>query len=124
MTNYTWELVEFPKSTKPIGCKQVFRKKLQPYGTIYKFKASLVALGCGQEEDVNYFDIYAPIVRITIVRVLFAIVANHKLIILQMDFKITFLNGDLEEEIYIKQRESYIVSRQEHKVYCKVFIWT
>nr|GFA06721.1 zinc finger, CCHC-type [Tanacetum cinerariifolium] len=67
---------------------------------------------------IDYFDTYAPVARITTIRLLLALVAIHNLVIYQMDVKITFLNGDLEE-VYMKQPEGFVMPGNEHKV-CKL----
>ena len=94
----------------------MFKRKLKPDGTIDKFKARLVAKGYKQKHNVDYFDNYSPVTRIASIRILFAIASIYKLVVHQMDVKIAFLNGDLEEEIYMEQPESYGVLGQEHKV--------
>ena len=86
-------------------------------GAIDKYKARLVVKGYKQREGLDYFDTYSPITRITSIRMLIAITAVYKLEIHQMDVKTAFLNGDLEEEIYLEQPEGFIVSGQEQKVY-------
>ena len=70
-------------------------------------------------EFIPNFDTYAPIARIPSIKVLIALVAIQKLVIHQMDEKTAFLNGELEEEVYIKQPESFVVPSQERKV-CKL----
>jgi predicted alpha/beta-fold hydrolase len=80
----------------------VFKKKMKPDGTVDKFKARLVAKGFTQKEGKDYFDTYSPVARMTIIRVLVALAACNDLLIHQMDVKITFLNGELDEEIYMK----------------------
>nr|GEU63653.1 hypothetical protein [Tanacetum cinerariifolium] len=74
--------------------------------------------GFRQKEWINYFDTYAQIARITTIRLLLALTAIHNLVIHQMDVKTKFLNGDLEEEVYIKQSKGFVMSGNEHKV-CK-----
>ena len=71
-SNHTWELVDLPPGSKPIGCKWVFRRKYNNDGTLNTYKARLVAQGFRQKEGIDYFDTYALIARITIIRVLFA----------------------------------------------------
>ena len=119
MSNRTWELVELPSKVKPIGCKWVFKRKLKPDDTIDKFKTRLVAKGYKQKHNVDYFDTYSPVTRIASIRILFAIASIYKLVVHQMDVKTAFLNGDLEEEIYMEKPEGYVVLGQEHKV-CKL----
>ncbi|GJX84111.1 zinc finger, CCHC-type containing protein [Tanacetum coccineum] len=84
-------------------------------GTINKFKARLVIQGFRQKEGIDYFDTYAPVARITTIRLLLALAAIHNLVIHQMDVEIAFLNGNLEEEVYMKQPEGFVMSGNEHK---------
>ena len=74
----------------------VLRRKLKSDETIEKFKTRLVAKGFKQKEDIDFFDTFSPVTKITFIRLLIAIVAIYNLIIHQMDVKIAFLNGDLE----------------------------
>jgi hypothetical protein len=115
-TNGTWEVVHKPVGCKPIGCKWVFKKKLSPDGTIKKYKARLVAKGFTQKEDEDFFDTYSPVARLTTIRMLLSLVASHGLLVHQMDVKTTFLNGELEEEIYMNQPDGFIAQGQEGKV--------
>ena len=108
MLNQTWVLSDLPPGAKPIGCKWIFKKKLNTNGSIDKFKARLVAKGYKQRQGVDYFDTYAPVARISSIRCLIALASIHNLVIHQMDVKTTFLNGDLEEEIYMEQPECFI----------------
>ena len=79
MYNHTWELVDLPPGTKIIGCKWIFKRKLKQDGSIEKYKASLVAKGLKQMTDVDYFDIFFPITRITSIRVLIALTSIHNI---------------------------------------------
>ncbi|KAL6317021.1 hypothetical protein AAG906_026764 [Vitis piasezkii] len=105
MSNQTWELVDLPPGSKPIGCKWVFRRKYHTDGMIQTFKARLVAKGFKQREGIDYFDTYAPVARTTSIRILFALASIHNLFVHQMDVKTAFLNGDLNEEVYMEQPE-------------------
>jgi hypothetical protein len=115
----TWELVDRPYGCKPVGCKWVFKKKLRPDGTIDKYKARLVAKGYTQKEGEDFFDTYSPVARLTTIRVLLSLAASHGLLVHQMDVKTTFLNRELEEEIYMTQPNGFVVKGQEDKV-CKL----
>ncbi|CAL2246291.1 unnamed protein product [Prunus armeniaca] len=116
MQNHTWELVDLPPGNKPIGYKWIFKRKLKADGTIDKYKARLVAKGYRQKEGLDYFDTYSPVSRITSIRMLIAIVAIHNMDIHQMDVKTAFLNGELDEEIYMEQPEGFVVKGQETKL--------
>ena len=121
ISNRTWKLVDLPSGCKTIGCKWVLRKKLKLDGSIDKFKAKHVAKGFKQKADLDFFDTFSPITRITSIRLLIAIAiaAIFDLKIHQMDVKTAFLNGDLEEKIYMDQPESFVEPGQESKV-CKL----
>ena len=116
LQNHMWELVDLPLGSKTLGYKWIFKKKMKADGSIDKYKARLVIKGCKKKEGLDYFDTYSPVTRISSVRMLIAIVAIHNLEIHQMDVKTAFLNGDLDEEIYMEQPEGFIVPGQEKKV--------
>jgi hypothetical protein len=119
MSNATWEIVERPYRCKPIGSKWVFKKKLRSDGTIERYKATLVIKGYSQKEGEDFFDTYSPVARLTTIRVLLSLAASHGLLIHQMDVKIAFLNGELDEEIYMEQPARFVANGQEGMV-CKL----
>ncbi|KAH7864181.1 hypothetical protein Vadar_026696 [Vaccinium darrowii] len=116
---HTWELVDLPPGSKPLGYKWIFKRKMKADGSIDKYKARLVIKGYRQKEGLDYFDTYSPVSRINSIRMIIAIAALRNLEIHQMDVKTAFLNGDLEEEIYMEQPEGFSASGQEGKV-CKL----
>jgi hypothetical protein len=116
LSNGTWELVDRPYGYRPVDCKWVFKKKFRPDGTIDKYKTRLVAKGYTQKEDKDFFDTYSPVVRLTTNHVLLSLAASHGLLIHQMDVKTTFLDEELEEEIYMTRPDEFIVKGQEDKV--------
>ena len=116
MVNGTWEITERPYGCKPLGCKWVFKKKLRPDGTIEKYKAMLVAKGYAQKEEEEFFDTYSHVPRLTTIRVLLSFAASHGLLVHQMDVKTAFLNGELDEEIYMQQPDGFVIDGQEVKV--------
>ncbi|GJX67326.1 zinc finger, CCHC-type containing protein [Tanacetum coccineum] len=85
-------------------------------GTIEKFKARLVILGFRQKSGIDYFDSYAPVARITTIRLLIAMASIHNLIIHQMDMKKDFLNGKLDEKVFMNQPQGFIMPRNKTKV--------
>ena len=119
MYKHTWELVDLPPHAKTIGCNWIFKRKLKQDGSIEKYKARLVVKGFKQRKNVDYFDTFAHVTRITSIRVLIALVSIHNLLIHQMDVKTAFFNGDLKEEIYMEQLRDCLVPRNEKKV-CKL----
>ncbi|GKC72284.1 zinc finger, CCHC-type containing protein, partial [Tanacetum coccineum] len=116
--NNSWVLVNLPPGCKPLGCKWIFKRKLKVDGTIEKFKARLVIQGFKQKSGKDYFDTYAPVARISTIRLLIAMTLTHNLIIHQMDVKTDLLNGDLDEELYINQPQGFIMPGNENKA-CK-----
>ena len=92
---------------------------MKPDGSIDKYKARLVAKGFKQLEGLEFFDTFSPVTRITSIRLLVAMAAIFDLQIHQMDVKTAFLNGDLNEEIYMDQPECFVEAGQESKV-CKL----
>ena len=119
LSNGTWELSERPYGCKLVGCKWVFKKKLKLDGTIEKYKEWLVAKGYTRREGEDYFDTYSPVARLTTIRVLLSLAASYGLIVHQMVVKTRFLNGELEEEIYMDQPDGFVVKGEERKV-CKL----
>jgi hypothetical protein len=99
-----------------VGCKWVLKKKLRPDGTIVKYKAGLVAKGYTQKVGKDFFDTYSPVSTLTTIHVLLLLAASHGLLIHQMDVKTTFLNREMEEEIYMTQPDGFVVKGQEDKV--------
>jgi hypothetical protein len=119
MANGTWELVPLPKDRKSVGCKWVFRTKRDASGHIVRHKARLVAKGYSQVEGVDFNETFAPIAKFTTIRCMLAIGAAMDLEIHQMDVKTAFLNGELEEDIYMDQPQGFMQDGKEHLV-CKL----
>jgi len=111
--------VDLPPGCQPLGYRWIFKRKMRPDGTIDKYNARLVIKGYKQRAGLDYFDTYSPVTRITSIRLVLAIAAIRNLEVHQMDVKTAFLNGNLEEEIYMEQPEGFIVAGQEKKV-CKL----
>ena len=86
-----------------IWTRGVFRNKHDESGVITRKKSRLVVKGYNQEEGIDYDETFAPVARMEAIRILIAFVAFMRFKLYQMDVKITFLNGDLKEEVYVKQ---------------------
>ncbi|KAF3654053.1 hypothetical protein FXO37_16682 [Capsicum annuum] len=119
LNNHTWELVDLPPKNKPLGKKWIFKRKMKTDGTIDKYNARFVVKGFKQKEGLDYIDTCLPIIRITSIRMLIVLATVYDLQIHQMDVKTEFLNGHLEEEIYMEQPEVFVVPGKENKL-CKL----
>ena len=86
-------------------------------GTIGKYKARLVIKSYNQQVGQGYFDTYSPVMSINSITIIIVIDALRGLQIHQMDVKTAFLNGDLDEEIYMEQPECFVTPKQEKKVW-------
>ena len=117
--NGVWELVEIPYGFKPIGCKWVFKTKKDSNGNVERYKARLVAKGFTQREGIDYNETFSPVSSKDSFRIIMALVAHYDLELHQMDVKTAFLNGDLDEEVYMQQPQGFIESGKEHLV-CKL----
>ncbi len=103
----TFELVTCPPGRKPIGCKWVFRLKRDILGEILKYKARLVAQGFAQIFGLDFTETFAPVVRLETLRILIALGVILGLDIQVADFVGAYLNGHLQEEIYMRQPPMY-----------------
>jgi hypothetical protein len=101
--NETWELCQLPPGKKPITLKWVYKLKKKADGSIARFKARLVPRGFLQQEGVDFHEVYAPVARMETIRTMVALVSMNGWGIHQMDVKSAFLNGLLEEEVYVTQ---------------------
>ena len=117
--NDVWDLVELPAGRKTVGCKWVFKEKVRADGNVDRYKARLVAQGFSQQYGLDYDETFSPVVRTESVRTLIALAAQKNLLLHQMDVTTAFLNGILEEEVYMKQPEGFVVKGKE-KMVCRL----
>ena len=119
MENETWKLVKLPTGRKPVGCKWIFKTKCTSDGKVERYKARLVAKGYTQKPGEDYDETFSPVVRYSSIRTLLAFAVQNGMIIHQMDVVTAFLNGTLDEDIYMEQPPGYIKKGEEHLV-CKL----
>ena len=115
--NKTWKLVELPTGHKAIGVKWVYKLKRDANGDVVKHKARLVAKGYVQKKGVDFEEVYAPVTRLETVKLLLALAAKNQWEVHHMDVKSAFLNGELQEIVYVTQPDGFIQEGKEHMVY-------
>ncbi|KAL0445778.1 UNVERIFIED_CONTAM: Retrovirus-related Pol polyprotein from transposon RE2 [Sesamum latifolium] len=115
-SNQVWTLIDPPKGARPVGCKWVYKRKLGADGEVTAFKARLVAKGYTQRPGVNFEETYSPVAMAKSIRILLVIAAWYDYEIWQMDMKTAFLNGFVEEEIFMDQPEGFTAVGEEQKV--------
>ena len=101
--NETWEVVDLPAGKRTISAKWIFREKNDTSGEVIKLKARLVAKGYEQVHGEDFYETFAPVVRWSTIRTILAVAARKRWTLKQLDVITTFLNGILEEEIYIME---------------------
>ena len=112
-TNKVWDLETIPKGVKTIGCKWVYKIKYDSRGNVEKFKARLVVKGFTQKEWIDYNETFSPVSCKDPFRIIMALVVYYDLKLHQMDVKTTFLNGDLEENVYMAQPKGFVMEGKE-----------
>ncbi|GJT94424.1 retrovirus-related pol polyprotein from transposon TNT 1-94 [Tanacetum coccineum] len=117
VANDVWDLVPLPMSQSVIGTKWVFRNKLDENGIVSRNKARLVAQGYNQQEGIDYDETYAPVARLESIRILLAIACANDFKLYQMDVKSAFLNGFINEEVYVAQPPGFIDFQKPNYVY-------
>lgn len=118
MTNGTWTLVKLPPHRNPVGCKWVFRVKENPDGTVNKFKARLVAKGFQQQPGFDFKETFSPVVKPVTIRVILSLALTCGWDIQQIDVNNAFLNGCLQEEVYMVQPPGF--ESQDSSLVCKL----
>ena len=106
-----------PPNKSPIDVKWVFKVKLKPDGTVAKHKARLVARGFLQRAGLDYLEVFPPVARLETIRLVIALAHSRDWPLYQLDVKSTFLNGTLEEEVFVKQPPGFEIKGEEDKVF-------
>jgi hypothetical protein len=112
-TNKVWDLEPIPKGANLVGCKWVYKTKYNSQKNMERFKARLVAKCFTQREGIDYNETFSPVSCKNSFRIIMALVAHYDLELHQMDVKTAFLNGDLEENVYMAQPKGFIVEGKE-----------
>nr|GFC23589.1 retrovirus-related Pol polyprotein from transposon TNT 1-94 [Tanacetum cinerariifolium] len=112
-----WELVPRLDKVMVITLKWIYKLKLDELGGILKNKARLVARGYHQEERIDFKESFAPVARLEAIRIFLAFAAHMNIVVYQMDVKIAFLNGNLQEEVYVSQPDRFVDPDNPNHVY-------
>ncbi|GKC04196.1 retrovirus-related pol polyprotein from transposon TNT 1-94 [Tanacetum coccineum] len=116
-TNDVWSLVPPPKNQTIIGTKWVFKNKLDENGVVSRNKARLVVQRYNQQEGIDFDETYAPVARLESIRILLAYACAHDFKLFQMDVKSAFLNGFINEEVYVAQPLGFIDFEKPNHVF-------
>src|SRR3954454_6554294 len=117
--NQVWTLVDLPDGRKAVENKWIFKKKTDANGNVTVYKSRLVAKGFRQIQGVDYDETFSPVAKLKSVRILLAIAAYYNYEIWHMDVKTAFLNGDIDEELYMMQPKGFVDPKDANKV-CKL----
>ncbi|WKA06134.1 hypothetical protein VitviT2T_024051 [Vitis vinifera] len=117
--NGVWDLVELPEGVKPIGYKWIFKTKRDSKGNIVRYKARLVAKGFTQNECIDYKETFSPVSSNDSFRIIMTLMAHYDLELHQMGVKTAFLNGNIDETIYMVQPENF-KSNDSKQLVCKL----
>lgn len=115
--NDVWDLVEKSNDKNVIGTKWIFKNKVDERRTIIRNEARLVAKGYAQMERINFEETIAPMIRLESIRILLSIVCHLKFKVFQMNVKNAFLNGVLQEEVYVEQPKGFVDPHKPNHVY-------
>ncbi|GJS22179.1 retrovirus-related pol polyprotein from transposon TNT 1-94 [Tanacetum coccineum] len=111
-----WDLVNLLEGSERVGCKLVFKTKQNSKGNVERYKARLVAKGYTQKNYVDYNETFLPVSKKDSLRIILELVAHFDLELHQMDVKTAFLNGNLEEEVYMEQPKGFFIDETKGHV--------
>ena len=117
--NNTWELVPRPKDKNVIGTKWIFKNKLNENGDVIRNEVRLVYKGYAQQEGIDFEETFAPVARLEAIRMFLALSSFQNFKVFQINMKSAFLNGDLDEEVYIEQLDGLTLGN-DPKLVCRL----
>ena len=100
-------MIDLPPAQSVVGCRWVYKIKTKADGSVEQYKARLVAKGFSQEYGIDYEETFAHVARLTSVKCLIVVAVVRSWPLYQMEVKNDFLNGDLQEEVYMQPPPSY-----------------
>ena len=100
--NDVWDLVKLPVDKKTVGSKWIYKVKTGEVGFVQRYKARLVAQGFTQKYRADFDETFCPVVRQELLRLLMALSVQHGLVLHKVDVTTAFLNGTIDEEVYIQ----------------------
>nr|GFA16253.1 retrovirus-related Pol polyprotein from transposon TNT 1-94 [Tanacetum cinerariifolium] len=112
-----WKLVPRPDRVMVITLKWIYKVKLDKLGGILKNKARLVARGYRQKKGIDFQESFAPVIRLEAIRIFIAFATHKNIVVYQMDVKTTFLNSNLQEEVYVSQPDGFVDPNNLNHVY-------
>jgi hypothetical protein len=115
--NQVWELVDPPPGCKTFGTKWVWKNKKGEKGEVVRNKSRLVAQGFSRKEGIDYEETFALVARLEVIRILLSFSVAKGLMLHQMDVKSAFLNGVLEEKVFVRQPPGFESEKYPHQVY-------
>nr|CAN75274.1 hypothetical protein VITISV_043735 [Vitis vinifera] len=119
LRNRTWSLVPPPSSAHIVGFRWIYKLKYLPNGSVERHKARLVAQGFTQTPGLDFFDNFSPVVKPCTIRLILALVVSFQWLIRQLDVENAFLNGDLQEEVFMAHSQGFVHPQYPHYV-CKL----
>ena len=114
--NDVWKIVPRPKYKLVLSSKWIFKTKHSADGSVEKYTAIFVALGFSQKEGIDYEETFSPVAMYTSIETILSLASNMKWKLHQMDVNTSFLNGLIEEEVYIKQPQRFKTNDQKNHV--------
>jgi len=123
-TNKVWKLTTLPLGKRAVGSKWFYKVKTSGDGSVERYKTRLVAQRFSQRQGADYDETFCPVVRMESVRALVALSTQHDLELHHVDVSTAFLNGVLEEEVFMRQPEGYTKPEEEYLVPLHDGRWT